>query len=58
MRVGDYVGRYGGDEFAALLPGVDGDELVVIANRINAAIAALEVPVPVVTPGKPAGSAG
>ncbi|WP_245788460.1 sensor domain-containing diguanylate cyclase [Amycolatopsis marina] len=58
VRGGDYVGRYGGDEFVALLPGVGADELVAVANRINAGIAALEVPVPVRTPGKPATVSG
>lgn len=53
VRAGDYVGRYGGDEFVALLPGVGREELVAVANRINAGIGALEVSVPVVTSGKP-----
>lgn len=36
------------------MPGVSREELVAVAGRIRANIAALEVPVPVVTAGKPA----
>lgn len=39
VRDGDLVGRYGGEEFALLLDGVDADEGVRIADRINAALA-------------------
>lgn len=53
VRGGDYVGRFGGDEFVVLLPGTTSTEIVAIADRIRAAIARLEVPVPVVRPGKP-----
>jgi GGDEF domain-containing protein len=35
----DLVGRYGGEEFAMLLTGVEADEGVSIADRINAALA-------------------
>ncbi|MFJ7216549.1 diguanylate cyclase [Amycolatopsis sp. NPDC098790] len=41
VRRGDSVGRYGGEEFAVLLPGVDEDEAHVIAERIRARIRAL-----------------
>lgn len=39
MRTADLVGRYGGEEFAMLFTGVDADAGVLIANRINAALA-------------------
>ena len=40
MRTADLVGRYGGEEFAMLLTGVDADEGVRIADRINTTLAA------------------
>jgi diguanylate cyclase (GGDEF)-like protein len=40
VRTADLVGRYGGEEFALLLTGVDAEEGVRIADRINAALAA------------------
>ncbi|WP_246258263.1 GGDEF domain-containing protein [Amycolatopsis anabasis] len=52
VRAGDAVGRFGGDEFAVVLPGANGDELLAIADRIRTAIRELQVPVPVVRPGK------
>ncbi|MGY2744155.1 GGDEF domain-containing protein [Arthrobacter sp. UYCu723] len=39
MRTADLVGRYGGEEFAMLLTGVDAEEAVRIADRINAVLA-------------------
>ena len=53
VRGGDHVGRYGGDEFVVLLPGATSAEIVAIADRIRARIAALEVAVPVKRAGKP-----
>ncbi|WP_328450443.1 MULTISPECIES: sensor domain-containing diguanylate cyclase [unclassified Amycolatopsis] len=53
VRGGDYVGRFGGDEFVVLLPGTTSTEIVTVADRIRAAIARIEVKVPVVRPGKP-----
>jgi diguanylate cyclase (GGDEF)-like protein len=53
VRGGDYVGRFGGDEFVVLLPGTTTTEIVSVADRIRTAIARLEVPVPVIRPGKP-----
>ena len=47
VRAYDLVGRFGGDEFAVLLPAVDGQsELLRIAERIRQRVAELEVPVP------------
>ncbi|HET6705309.1 diguanylate cyclase [Amycolatopsis sp.] len=53
VRGGDYVGRFGGDEFVVLLPGTTSAEIASVADRIRTAIARIEVPVPVVRPGKP-----
>ena len=38
FRPNDLLVRYGGDEFAVLLPGVDLDQTVVIAERVRAAV--------------------
>ncbi|MEU5260960.1 diguanylate cyclase [Amycolatopsis sp. NPDC021455] len=53
VRGGDYVGRFGGDEFVVLLPGATSTEIASIADRIRTAIARVEVRVPVIRPGKP-----
>ncbi|RSD25282.1 GGDEF domain-containing protein [Amycolatopsis eburnea] len=58
VRGGDYVGRFGGDEFVVLLPGTTSAEIVAIADRIRTAIARIEVAVPVIRPGKPEVIAG
>jgi len=36
LRVSDIVGRYGGDEFAAILPDTDGQGAVELAHRLRA----------------------
>lgn len=47
VRIYDLVGRFGGEEFAVLLPGVDGEaELLRIAERIRQHVAQLAVAVP------------
>lgn len=45
VRSYDLVGRFGGEEFAVLLPGVGTDEVRTAAERIRFDIARLEVPV-------------
>ncbi len=42
LRPGDQIGRYGGEEFAVILPGADATEAGIIAERLRAAVAALE----------------
>jgi diguanylate cyclase (GGDEF)-like protein len=43
VRSYDLIGRWGGEEFAVLLPGIDHDELHCSAERIRAAISVLTV---------------
>ncbi|WP_127144598.1 sensor domain-containing diguanylate cyclase [Pelagibacterium montanilacus] len=38
LRKSDYVGRYGGEEFCVILPGVDADQALHIARRLRAAV--------------------
>ncbi|HET7187694.1 MAG TPA: diguanylate cyclase, partial [Gemmatimonadaceae bacterium] len=44
LRPGQYVGRYAGDEFVILLPGVDADGGKVIAEEIRRRVAELPIP--------------
>jgi diguanylate cyclase (GGDEF)-like protein len=44
LRESDFVGRYGGEEFVALLPSTGVDEGLLVAEKLRTAIAALEVP--------------
>ncbi|QKV81064.1 GGDEF domain-containing protein [Amycolatopsis sp. Hca4] len=46
VRRGDTVGRYGGEEFAVLLPDVDETEVRTIAERIRLRIRALRITAP------------
>jgi diguanylate cyclase (GGDEF)-like protein len=46
VRGHDMVGRYGGEEFAVVLPGVGAADVLLAAERVRAAIAALAVTVP------------
>lgn len=43
VRGHDMVGRYGGEEFAVVLPGMGLDDITSAAERVRTAIAALEV---------------
>jgi len=49
LRAGDSAGRYGGDEFAAILPEADLPEALAVAERACTAIAAVALPVSDVT---------
>ena len=44
LRSSDFVARYGGEEFVALLPSTTDDGLAQTAERLRAAIEALEIP--------------
>jgi diguanylate cyclase (GGDEF)-like protein/putative nucleotidyltransferase with HDIG domain len=44
LRPGQYVGRYAGDEFVVLLPGLDADSARGVAENIRRTTAALEIP--------------
>jgi diguanylate cyclase (GGDEF)-like protein/putative nucleotidyltransferase with HDIG domain len=44
LRPGQYVGRYAGDEFIVLLPGLDADGAQVVAENIRRTTAAMEIP--------------
>jgi diguanylate cyclase (GGDEF)-like protein len=44
VRVGDLVYRYGGEEFAVLLPGADLEDAVGVAERVRSAIASSPLP--------------
>jgi diguanylate cyclase (GGDEF)-like protein len=44
VRASDFVGRYGGEEFVALLPDTDREGAVQVADKLRAAIAMIDVP--------------
>ncbi|MEP6620805.1 MAG: HD domain-containing phosphohydrolase, partial [bacterium] len=45
LRPGQYVGRYAGDEFTVLLPGVDAQGAMAIAGLIRASAAGASIPI-------------
>ncbi len=45
VRAGDLVGRWGGEEFAVVLPGADAEQAVRVMQRLRAAVAARRVEV-------------
>lgn len=42
LRLGDILSRYGGDEFAIVLPDADQEQVYMVANRIREAMEAME----------------
>jgi diguanylate cyclase (GGDEF)-like protein/putative nucleotidyltransferase with HDIG domain len=44
LRPGQYVGRYAGDEFVVLLPGLDAQAARVVAEQVRRTTAALPIP--------------
>ena len=44
LRPGQYVGRYAGDEFVVLLPGVDMEVARVLANEVRRVTASMPIP--------------
>jgi diguanylate cyclase (GGDEF)-like protein len=45
VRVEDCVGRFGGEEFVVLLPGIGASGIAEVAERVRAAVTRLAVPV-------------
>ena len=45
LRPGQYVGRYAGDEFVVLLPGLGGDAARTLADKVRATVGTMVIPV-------------
>jgi diguanylate cyclase (GGDEF)-like protein/putative nucleotidyltransferase with HDIG domain len=45
LRPGQYAGRYAGDEFVVLLPGLGGDAARALADKIRTTVGAMAIPV-------------
>jgi diguanylate cyclase (GGDEF)-like protein len=43
LRVFDRLGRYGGDEMCAFMPGLDADQALAVAERLRAVVSGLSV---------------
>ena len=43
LRAGDMLGRWGGEEFLAILPSTDADEALLVAERVRESISSLAV---------------
>ncbi len=46
LRETDWVARYGGDEFAVVLPGCSADQLEVLAGRLGQSLESIEIDLP------------
>jgi diguanylate cyclase (GGDEF)-like protein/putative nucleotidyltransferase with HDIG domain len=44
LRPGQYAGRYAGDEFVALLPGLDAEAARAVAEKVRVTTGAMEIP--------------
>lgn len=44
-RGGDLAARYGGEEFALLMPGLDSEEILVVADKIREVVADTAIPI-------------
>lgn len=58
LRKGDILSRYGGDEFALVLPEADEEQVFLVASRIKDALEAMVVPSPDGTPVRGTASIG